>query len=195
MYATGDWASVILRDSVQYCTCGTLGAAHKAFWSLFLGRRSHLRGGFSDDAIAYHPSPQPPGELSSAVRAVTEMLSETAMCATELGKEAALRVAVSDVAGRINQTGGASLEVGTVVHDDSLHQLSAFWALDLLLIEQCLLQLLGTLGAVAQVFSGTWASYSILKENRVLTCCHGELSMWDPLCTSRTVAHDQRRGL
>ena len=161
VHATEDIASVILRSSVQYCTCGTLRTTSEAFWSLFLGRRSHLLGGFSDDAIAYHPSPQPPGELSSAVRAVAEVLSETVMCVIELGKEAALRVAVSDVAGRINQTGGASLEVGTVVHDDSLHQLSAFWALDLLLIEQCLLQLLGTLGAVAQVFSSRKSLFSV----------------------------------
>ena len=123
------------------------------------------------------------------------MLPETAMHVTELRKAAVLRVAMSDSTGRIDEAGGASLEVGTVVHDDSFHQLLAFWALDLLLVEQLLLQLLGTLGAVAQMLSGRWASYSILKEDRVRTCCHAEQSTWDPLCTYHTVAHDRRRGL
>ena len=66
-------------------------------------------------------SPQSPGKLSSAVRAVAEVLSETAMHVTELRKATALRVAVSDGAGRIDEAGGASLEVRTVVHNDSLH--------------------------------------------------------------------------
>ena len=66
---------------------------------------------------------------------------------------ASLRVAVSDGTGRIDEACWTSLEVGTIVHDDPLHDLLAHRALDLLLIEQRLLQLLGTLGAVAQVFS------------------------------------------
>ena len=72
---------------------------------------------------------------------------------------AALRVAMSDGAGRIDETRGTSLEVGTVVQDDSLHNLLAHRALDLLLIKQCLFQLLRALGAIAQVFSGSRHKY------------------------------------
>ena len=107
------------------------------------------------------PSSQSPGKLSSTIRTVAKMLPETAMHVTELAKEAALRVSVSDGAGRIDEAGGASLEVGTVVHDDSLRQLSAFWAPDLLLVEKCLLQLLGTLGAVTQVLSSRKALFRL----------------------------------
>ena len=68
-----------------------------------------------------------------------------------------LRVAVSDGAGGIDEACGTSFEVGTVVRDDSLHQLLAHRALDLLLIKQRLLQFLGAFGAVAQMLSGSWA--------------------------------------
>ena len=64
---------------------------------------------------------------------------------------------MSDGTGWVDEACGTSLEVGTVVHDDSLHQLIAHRALDLLFIQQRLLQLLGALGAVAQVFSGSKA--------------------------------------
>ena len=70
----------------------------------------------------------------------------------------ALRVAVSDGTGRIDEASGTSFEVGTVVHDDPLHQLITHRALDLLLIKQCLFQLIRTLGAVAQMLSGSRAS-------------------------------------
>ena len=67
----------------------------------------------------------------------------------------ALRVAVSDGAGGVDEACGTSLEVGTVVHDDPLHQLLAYRALDLLFIEQRLLQFLRAFGAVAQMLSGS----------------------------------------
>ena len=66
----------------------------------------------------------------------------------------ALRVAVSDGTGGIDEARGTSFEVGTVVHDDSLHQLLAHRALDLLFVKQHLLQLLGAFGAVAQMLPG-----------------------------------------
>ena len=67
----------------------------------------------------------------------------------------ALRVAVSDGAGGIDEACWTPLEVGTVVHDNSLHHLLAHRALDVLLIQQWLLQLLGAFGAVAQMLSGS----------------------------------------
>ena len=76
----------------------------------------------------------------------------------------ALRVAVSDGAGGVDEACGTSFEVGSVVHDDSLHQLLAHRALDLLLVQQRLLQLLGAFGAVAQVFSDGKA---------LVGCCEG----------------------
>ena len=66
-----------------------------------------------------------------------------------------LRVAMSDGTGWINQACGTSLEVGTIVHDDSVHQLITHRTLDVLFIEQRLLQLLRTFGAVAQMLSGS----------------------------------------
>ena len=65
-----------------------------------------------------------------------------------------LRVAVSDGAGGIDEARGTSLKVGTVIHDDPLRQLLAHRALDLLFVKQRLLQLLRTLGAVAQMLPG-----------------------------------------
>ena len=70
----------------------------------------------------------------------------------------ALRVAMSDGAGGIDEACGTSFKVGTVVHDDSLHYLLAHRALDLLPIKQRLLQPLGAFGAVAQMLSGNRAS-------------------------------------
>ena len=65
-----------------------------------------------------------------------------------------LRVAVSDGTGGIDEAHGTSLKVRAVIHDDSLHQLLAHRALDLLFVEQRLLQLLRALGAVAQMLPG-----------------------------------------
>ena len=86
------------------------------------------------------------------------MLPDTERHAEERVMATALRVAMSDGAGGVDETCGTSLEVGTVVHDDSLHQLLAHRALDLLPIKQRLLQLLGALCAVAQMLSGSKAS-------------------------------------
>ena len=47
----------------------------------------------------------------------------------------ALRVAVSDGAGGVDEACGTSLEVGTVIHDNSLHQLVTHRALDVLFIK------------------------------------------------------------
>ena len=89
------------------------------------------------------------------------MLPETAIRVTEHDIAAALRVAMSDGTGRVDEAGGASLEVWTVVHDNSLHQLLAFWTLDLLFVQQCLLQLFGAFGAVTQVLSDRRTSFSL----------------------------------
>ena len=82
------------------------------------------------------------------------MFPDTARHVAERLMAAALRVAMSDGAGGIDEARGTSLKVRTVVHDDSHHQLLAHRALDLLFVEQRLLQLLRTLGAVAQMLPG-----------------------------------------
>ena len=82
------------------------------------------------------------------------MFPDTTRRAAERLMTTALRVAMSDGAGGIDEARGTSLEVGTVIHDHSLHQLLTHRALDLLFVKQRLLQLLRTLGAVAQMLSG-----------------------------------------
>ena len=83
------------------------------------------------------------------------MFPDTARHAVERLMTTALRVAVSDGTGGIDEACGTSLEVWTVIHDDSLHQLLAHRTLDLLFVKQHLLQLLGAFGAVAQMLPGT----------------------------------------
>ena len=125
-----------------------------AFCCRLLGRRYLLWANLVDDAVLNYSPPQSLGKLSSTVCAVAEVFPNTARHVAERLTAAALRVAMSDGAGGIDEAHGTSLKVRTVVHDDSHHQLLAHRALDLLFVKQRLLQLLRALGAVAQMLPG-----------------------------------------
>ena len=128
------------------------------FQCRLLRGRYLLRTRLVDDAVLNDSAPQSPDKLFATVCAVAKVLPDTSRDAAERVKATALRVAMSDGTGGIDEACRASLEVGTVVHDDSLHHLLAHRALNLLLIKQRLLELFGAFGAVAQMLSGSGVS-------------------------------------